>query len=408
MPNKSVLFVDDEQNVLDGLRRMLRSMRKEWEMAFVNSGRAALMLMADQHFDVVVTDMRMPEMDGAQLLNEIKSRHPNVVRIILSGHADREMIMNSLGATHQYLSKPCDANTLKSAVERAFSVNSLFQEDPTLKPLISRIQSLPSVPTLYLKIMEELRSPNATTKRVGEIIVQDPAMSAKILQLVNSAFFGLSKPVSDPLRAVHLLGLDTVRTLVLSAHVFKQFDSAQMKGINLDELWHHGSIVGSFARQIARCEHSDEMTCGDAMMAGILHDVGQLILLANLTNEYLELLEMQAREHADLFFLERMYFGASHAEIGGYLLGLWGLPNQIVEAVANHHHLGEPISDFSVLVAVHAANALAHELCDDLAQNAEDQLDADALGPMMERLPIWRVACQEIAHAGASNVLDPA
>ena len=405
MATKRVLFVDDEPNILQGLRRMLRGMRKEWEMAFANSGQEALALMAEQDFDVVVTDMMMPGMDGAQLLNEIKQRYPNVIRIILSGHADRELIMSSLGATHQYLSKPCSADVLKAAVERAFNLNSLFEEDPTLKPLISRVQSLPSVPALYIQVMEELRNPDTTINRIGEIVAQDPAMTAKILQLINSAFFGLSKPVSDPARAVRLLGMDTVRMLVLSAHVFKQFDKDAIRDFNLDALWYHGTIVGHFARQIARSEGADDDTCNDAMMAGILHDIGKLILLVNLPGEYRQLLQMAAREEADLFELERMYFGASHAEIGAYLLGLWGLPNPIVEAVANHHHIGDPgVTEFSAMVAVYVANVLSHELIDQ-AGPAEEMIDMDYLGPYSDRLAVWRDVCQSSLKNGLSN--DP-
>src|SRR5262245_37814840 len=99
---KKILFVDDEPNVLQGLERMLRSMRHEWEMQFAMSGPAALERLAEQTFDVIVSDMRMPGMTGAQLLTEVSQRHPHIVRIILSGQADQEDILRSVGPTHQY------------------------------------------------------------------------------------------------------------------------------------------------------------------------------------------------------------------------------------------------------------------------------------------------------------------
>lgn len=396
MTSKRVLFVDDEPNILQGLQRMLRGMRHDWEMHFASGGQGALALLAEQPFDVVVSDMRMPVMDGAQLLNEVKRLYPNIIRIVLSGHADRELIMSSLGATHQYLSKPCSAETLKAAVERAFSLNALFEEEPSIKPLISRIHTLPSVPALYLQIMDELRSPDATVEQVGSIIARDPAMTAKILQIVNSAFFGQAGPVSSAEYAVELLGLDTVRTLVLSAHLFKQLDNQPQQSETLDQLWRHGTVVGQFAAAIAQAERASEEVCGNAMIAGTLHDIGQLLLLTNLPGEYLPLMTMVEKEGADLFEMERMYFGASHTEIGAYLLGLWGLPAAIVEAVVHHHSLdGLPAGQFCEAVAVYVANALSHELLDG-GPTAEEALELTALGGLAQRLPAWRRACLQI------------
>jgi len=116
MPDKKrVLFVDDEPRILDGRRRMLRSMRHEWKMSFAETGQEALAILANQPFDVVVVDMRMPGMDGVQLLSEVRKRH-QIIRIVLSGTADREAILRAVGLAHQYLSKPCDAETLKSVL----------------------------------------------------------------------------------------------------------------------------------------------------------------------------------------------------------------------------------------------------------------------------------------------------
>ncbi len=399
MNSNTVLFVDDEENIRLGLQRMLRSMRKEWDMAFVGSAQEALALLERQHVDVVVSDMRMPGMDGAQLLNEVQSRHPDVIRIILSGHADREMIMRSLGASHQYLSKPCDAETLKAAVGRAMGLRSLFREEPSLMPLISRLHTLPSLPSLYLAIVEELKSPNATLKKVGQIIASDPAMTVKMLQLVNSAFFGIGRQITSPVHAVNLLGLDLIQALVLSAQVFGELDTG-IAGVDPEALWRHSTAVGTLAKRIAKAEGEDEQTCNDCMVAGLLHDIGKLVLLANLPAEYTRLIELARREKADLFELERLEFGANHAELGGYLLGLWGLPDIIVEAVAFHHHpAAYPLPIFSPRVAVYAADALVHE---DFGNGAADgdRLDPDHLRVFADTLPVWQALYRELMEQG--------
>ena len=149
---KRVLFVDDEQKVLDGLQRMLYPMRNEWRMAFVTSGREALERLAQSEYDVLVTDLRMPEMSGLDLLAKVVSLYPQVVRMVLSGVADQEIAVRSATLAHQYLVKPCDAATLRATVGRAFSLRVML-DDPVLKQLISSLHSLPSVPSVYLRLM---------------------------------------------------------------------------------------------------------------------------------------------------------------------------------------------------------------------------------------------------------------
>jgi HD-like signal output (HDOD) protein/CheY-like chemotaxis protein len=400
MNRRRVLFVDDEQLILQGLQRMLRGMRKEWDMSFATSASEALELMAKDPYDAVVADMRMPGMDGAQLLNEVKDRYPKSVRIILSGHADREMIMRSLGATHQYLAKPCDAENLKATLKRALALNSLLQGDPLFEPLISRIQSLPSLPSLYLKIQDELSSPDPSISRVADVIAQDPAMTAKILQLVNSAFFGIPRQISNPATAVNLLGLDTVKAVVLSAHAFSQLDKVPPY-IDLDRMWSHSTLVGNLSHQIAKAEGSDNQTCSDARVAGMLHDVGKLVLLANLPEEYVRLHELATELKGNLFELEHLEWGATHAEVGAYLLGLWGLPESVVKAVALHHGPSGRLDEtFSATLAVYAANAFAHEFTAGEDEPA-DALESDDLGNLDVRLSAWRKLCGKTLEAGA-------
>ena len=354
---RSILFVDDEPRVLQGIQRMLRPMRHEWDMTFVASGQQALEAMAQSSFDVVVSDMHMPGMDGAQLLAEVRKRHPDTVRIILSGYTDQEAVLRSVRPAHQYLSKPCEAETLKAAVARAFALRN-FLTDPALTRLISGMESLPSLPSMYLEIMAELQSPDVSTQKVGQIISKDVGMSAKILQIVNSAFFGLPRRVADPGQAVTLLGLDTVKGLALSLQIFEGFDRRKLPGFPIDELWEHSMTVAASARKIARRESGDEKVSDDAFLAGLLHDVGKLALAENLPMRYARVLTLCEKKGTPHWQGESEVFGATHAEVGAYLLALWGLPDPIVEAVAYHHCPDEcPNKAFSPLSAVHAANA---------------------------------------------------
>ena len=227
---KRILFVDDEPLMLQGLQRMLHGMRNEWDMRFAKSGAEALQMMAASPADVVVSDTRMPVMNGAALLNEVMRSYPKTVRFILSGYADMEMVMQCVGGTHQFLSKPCDSETLRSAVRRAVEMDPLLNNDK-VKTLVSQMTKVPSLPSLYFEILKELRSEESSLSKVGEIIAQDPAMTAKMLQLVNSAFFGVRRQLNDPLEAVMHLGLETIKSLVLSIPAWREAYTSEKANI---------------------------------------------------------------------------------------------------------------------------------------------------------------------------------
>ncbi|MCU7918543.1 MAG: HDOD domain-containing protein [Candidatus Thiodiazotropha sp. (ex Epidulcina cf. delphinae)] len=390
---KRILFVDDEQNVLSGLRRTLRNQRKVWEMEFVGSAQEALRKADESHFDAVVTDMRMPGMDGSELLDRMAESHPDAVRVVLSGQSDQQSVMKTVGPAHQYLNKPCEIDILKGILARAFQLRDLLGED-RLKSLITGMRTLPSLPALYSELMKMIQDPNSSVTDVGELVAKDPAMTVKILQLVNSAFFGLGRHVSSPVDAASLLGLDVLKSLVLSIGIFKQFeaDKFDIKSFSLDALWSHSAWVGSLAKQIAKEEGMGSRTVEDSLLAGMLHDIGKLILVINLSTGYAQLQEARRDTLDDRVSSEIEIFGATHGAVGAYLLGLWGLPESVVEAVALHNQpvlQGEKV--FSVLSVVHAANALVHVAEEETVLDNLLDLDyLDSIG-VAGRVETWKM-----------------
>ncbi len=398
---KQLLFVDDESKLLDGLKRSLRPMRHEWNMTFVSSGAEALKALEQAPFDVVVSDMRMPGMDGAQLLNEVQQRYPQIVRIVLSGHSDQEMIYQSIAATHQYLSKPCESELLRAAVMRACALRELLGSD-SLRRLVTGMKQIPSQPTLYAEIRREAESKAASIRTIGAIISKDMGMTAKILQLVNSAYFGSRGIVSTAEQAVNLLGLDTIQALVLTVHVFSQFASTHGSRFNMDRLWEASTETGSLARAIAQAEQAPALVIDQAYTAGLLHDVGMLVFAANALKRYDATLKTAHDQGIQVWEMERQEFGATHADVGAYLLGLWGLGDPIVEAVAFHHRPAECVgATFSPLTAVHVANVLQQELSQQATGDSPSQIDSIYLDTlhMTDRLPHWREVVGTVQRA---------
>lgn len=392
--NKCVLFVDDEPSILDGLRRMLRSQVKEWDMHFASSGHAALEAMQSTPFDVIVCDMRMPGMNGVELLKEVREKFPGAVRIGLSGHTDSEMILEAAGATHQYLAKPCEPQILKSVVNRSCALQEHFG-DNTVRDLLSRMDRVPVLPQTYNDIMDELQTGEPSMQNVGEIIASDVGMSAKILQLVNSAYFGLARHVSSPIEAVMLLGLTTIRALVLQNKVFSSFENLESAGLSPEMLSREGVRTASLARTLAIVEDLPRMSRDYAFMAGMLHNLGKLVLAANYPERYKAAMKQCVESGMTEAEAELEAFGTTHMDVSGFLLDLWGLPHPIVEGVAfyNRPAICEN-NECSPLTIVHVASALLHG---DDPEAGTQHIDLNYIGGLNldDRLTAWVSAFDE-------------
>ena len=285
-----VIFVDDEPRVLEGLKRMLRPKRNEWQMTFVGSAQAALDSLRSEPCEVVVTDMRMPGMNGAELLEVVQREYPNTIRLILSGQAETESVMKALGVSHQFLSKPCDAEILQGTISRAFALRDLAGSD-AVKALVARINKLPALPATYQKLIEALRQPNSSLADVSRIISTDPSMTARLLKLVNSAYFGLQKPVADVSRAGALLGLDRIMALVLGQGIFSDCDPPVVEGFSMDGLWRHSMSTAAAAHRIAIAENLERDLVAASFLAGMLHDIGKLVLAMGMPEQYARVLK---------------------------------------------------------------------------------------------------------------------
>ena len=282
-----ILFVDDEDDVLGDMERMLSPYHDEWDMRFVDSGEIALEVLEEDSFDLVVSDVQMPGMDGLTLLEEVQRRHPSIVRFVLSDQTAMVETLRSTGVAHQYLTKPCDAEVLRETVKKA---NTLRQELNSLDIVaaVAGAKSLPSSPELYQKLIRELRSDSHSLAEVGNIVAQDPAMTAKILQLVNSPFFAVRRKVTNINLAVSLLGSGTITALVLTAHVFRGADSGPLAA-TVDNIRSQSVRVATLARAIRISENGSNADGEEAFLAGILYDCGKLIFVDRWPEEFQEL-----------------------------------------------------------------------------------------------------------------------
>ena len=401
---KHILFVDDESKVLQGLERMLRSLRRDWDMEFVESGPEALDRLAISPFDVVVSDMRMPGMDGCELLHAISDRHPATVRMILSGQCERNAVLKCVGPTHQFLTKPCDSELLKATVARACRLRDHLP-DEWVKQVVSSVQSLPSWPSNYSEFTKQLQSPAPSIGRLGEVVSHDPAMAAKIMQLVSSGFFGSPQRVADPAHAVSLLGLDTLAAVAELPGVFfplGQEDSQEPFFVALNT---HSRLVAEAAKAVAESETDDGTLIGDAYLSGLLHDVGILVFAKDSPEHYLETIALARMNQTTLKQAEKRTFDTTRDDVGAYLMGLWGLPDPVVRAIAYHLSPSQaPDRTFGPLAAVHVANAVIEQDTAD-TPGAATAIDVEYLEQIgcAGRLDTWRQMCKAPKSEGVTQ-----
>jgi HD-like signal output (HDOD) protein/CheY-like chemotaxis protein len=356
---KRILFVDDESKILDGIRRMLYADRKRWDLQFALGGEAALKACEAGSFDVVISDMRMPGMDGATLLSHIRDRFPGTARIVLSGHSDAALTTRAVPMAHRFLAKPCDPVELQSMIERVCVLQDL-QCAPEIRTIVGTIGELPSLSHTYAILTEAVKNPSTSVGEVADIIGRDVAMSAKVLQLVNSAFFGLAHKVSNLQNAVAHLGMGTIQNLALASEAFRVFvPDARIPQTVYESMQRHAQRTAAIAVTLPVERRDRDAT----VVAALLHDIGSLILASKMPDKFCSAQSLAKERGSKVFEVEQELLGTSHAEIGSYLLGLWGIPNLAVEAVAHHHRPTRiPHSSFDCTVAVYVADLLAHEL----------------------------------------------
>ncbi len=392
---KRILFVDDESKILDGIRRMLHADRKRWEMEFAVGGEAALQACAKSSFDVVVSDMRMPGMDGAELLTHMRDRYPATARIVLSGHCEVEAATRVVPLAHRFLAKPCNPKELQSALESVCTLQDLLS-GAKIRQVIGSIGELPSLSGTYTSLAEAVNDPETDIGRIAGIVEQDMALSAKVLQLVNSAFFGLAQNVTSLHSAVSYLGMDTIKNLVLVAETVRVFVPDKRIPPSLHEfLQQHADCVARIAAKLPLEKRVRELT----ILSALLHDIGRLIFASKLPDEFCSVVALAKERGCEVFEAEEEVLGTSHAEVGAFLLGLWGIPYLAVEAIAHHHHPTRiPHSSFDVSTALYIADLLAYEPnpADDSAICESDRRSLETLG-VLGRIPEFREIARQVS-----------
>jgi HD-like signal output (HDOD) protein/CheY-like chemotaxis protein len=371
-----VLFVDDEPAILNGLGRLLRPLRHEIESEFAGSAAEALARLAQEPFDVIVADIRMPVMDGAALLERVRRNHPNIIRIVLSGHADISKALREVPVAHQFIAKPCDASALHNVILRAIAVRDLLS-DAAMPALLTGLHEIPKRPKLDSDLSDRLLDPTATPGDLAKLITRDANMSAQLLRLVNNACFGLPRRIASIESAISYLGTNILRSLLLAVAARCVLGPrATLAGYDLESSETRALLSANLAMQF----FTDNNARVSAFAAALLQDLGELLLMASPAQAL-----QQALAHADL-----ASDSIVHAQLGAYVLREWGMPYGIVESVAHHHHPERVVHDTLDLVDAVFVSTLIADHClsgrPGCLERARARLDVFAAGERLQRV----------------------
>lgn len=397
---KSILFVDDTENVINGIQRQLRQYRDQWQLFFAGSGQQALAIMAQQPIDLIVSDMMMPDMRGDELLKEVGKLYPGTVRMVLSGHADEEALKCGLAVAHQYLGKPCSSETLREAISQVFKIQACVS-NPRIAAEVGDASQLPSLPKIYQALNSAIADENTTSRDIAEIFALDMVLSAKLLKLVNSPYFGLNRIVSNLTDAINLLGLKKLNSLVLSVHVKTAFpvNDPEMHTY-MEYLWQDAGRVAELARLIAVSENQQEDRPDQAYLGGLLHNMGLLIFLSRGGNKLKILMQQVKDTDTPIPQLETEIFGFNRSEAAAYVLSLWKIPPRIIEAILLQSNPSDSDYDgVNSLTTVHVASCLLKPS----VMNGHDRLFEMSLDTAylqridkLQRLPAWQILADKV------------
>jgi HD-like signal output (HDOD) protein len=350
-----ILLVDGDGNLLKAARQDFWQSHRTWEVLLAPTGAEAVAILSRDTVDIVIIDMHLPDMDGADLIHRVRECQPGAVRIALADHAMDEWLEKSEGDLHRIFIKPVEPSRLIGAVE------SLDIEDDetrvrAVRAFVGGLGRIPSLPSLYSELVALLQREDAGMGEVARLIRHDLGVASQVLKLANSVHCASGRPVSEIGQALAMLGMDSLKSLVLFRGLISGFDSPRPQGLDLEKLWFHSFQVASGTRKLAVLEGETQLA-DLAFSVGLLHDVGMVVLATDPSGRYRAVLEQAQTSRIPLAILEHETYGVDHSQVGAHLLNLWGLPPEFCRPVREHHAPPAEAGGFPLSKALHLSDA---------------------------------------------------
>lgn len=396
---RKVLFVDDNKPLMDSFRNYFDRVPKNWAPIYLTDSLKAMDVLLFGDIDIIVTDIHMPHMDGVQLLDFVKKEHPDVIRIAISGEGEAPDILEKAKNAHRYMEKPVDLHVLHETIERVTTLSQIIPNEDTRK-IVASLETIPTTPKVYRELLSELNRDDGSLKRIAQLVTEDPGLTAGLLKVVNSAFFNLPNEITSAQQAVTLLGLEIVKGILFSVEMIRSFTINEEKTFSINDIVEHSLLVANFSKAILEKEGVNKTIIEKTFITAILHDIGELIFAIALPERYRSIIEVSRSFEQTLARLEMQVLGTTHAEAGAYLLGLWGLPEDIVSAIAHHHTPAKASGTAAAILAtLHASDYVCCKLFPEFRLGGEEHIEMTFLKKLkiQHKLEAWEEICKEKA-----------
>jgi len=385
MATKNILLAIADNQMVANVNEALG---EAWLTTPVATEADALALLEAGSFDALLVDFNLGDSDASDLLNHALEKCPEMTRFLLAYEADLALVAAKVNGSPDILPKPVEPASLKSRIEDALSDSSTTEAG-----VATGFDTATLIPSVYDEVLLALNSPEVTSQKVGDIIAGDDALTQEVLTLTRSAYLGLPGKIIEPVDAVEVLGFETVKALVMSLRYLAEHSHVRPGYLSLETLWQHSTRVAQIARDLVLFETKDRALASQALAAGLVHDLGKVVLAVNYDDLYGRVHSLARKQPVPLWEIEKEMFGANHGEIGACLLGMWNLPGAVVDAAALHHEPSLGGHDrLTPLAAVHIANVLEHQLQPNDEFRVAPVVDTPFLNQLglLQRLPIWR------------------
>jgi len=396
----SILMLDQQSELKNSLEKRFQKANNHYEILFTSSEDEVPIILENENIDILICEMSMLKNGGVQFFEDINQKHPDIIRFLFIEDDEQDLALKSMLHINHFIKKPVDANIICRFIDRIVNVRTVLGSEKLLL-LSTRVNNLPSLPEVFFQLMEELQTECPSVPKISKLIEHDSSIASRIIQIVNSPAVGLSHRINNIEQAISLLGLIMTKTLVMYAGVNSYLHTPVHILATAESINNHSFTIGNLAEAISMAETGSYALSQEAKMAGILNNIGYLLLLNNPETQ-INIKNILYAEKQTLFEAERMHTSITHGEIGAYFLGIRGFNESLLEAIAYYYRPNvRPASGFNTLTSLHIANALTPSPLKSIIPCKKLQLDyhyIEKLG-LIDRIETWQAIAQDIVTA---------
>ncbi len=357
--NTKVLIVSDDEKVVADIRKSEEAVFQNASFQFATTEDEAKRLLDSKEFAVVCIEFSTSKINGLEFLSFVKDKYPKTFRVLFTDPSKRERAVYSTTDVHRFINKPLIDQDFVKTIEHFQGLSKYDLDSKTISAILG-IGPIPTMPEVYIRLEREINKPEVSIHRIADIISNDPLAAAKVMHIVYSSFYNISKSIVNLVHAINFLGLDIIKSLVLYIKVFILKNQPPEIQNYLKKIRDHSIDVAKVSKAIMNLECKDRDLIDSAYISGLLHDIGKIIMVqCSDKSKRMTFVSEQGEENQLEREIEK--FGVSHVSAGAYLLSSWNFPSEIISSVASHQN-PEIIAngELGLSQIVYIANALVN------------------------------------------------